>query len=362
MARRAKPTADAFPPPSPFPLPETRNRLFGHDAEMQRLQELASNGALKNGWLITGQDGVGKATFAFAAARMLLCPDTGSDGTTSEGARNPAASLIASGAHPDLFIARRPWNPKTKKFATEITVDVIRELTGFMSRTAAMGGARVAIIDTADELNRNAANALLKVLEEPPSAAVLFLLTTQPGRLLATIRSRCRTIPLQTVPDEAVTEFLENEEGVNTKDIPTYIDAAKGRPGYALRLAIGDGQTAIRAVKDLLTSSGTSGAASPSLAKVTGRGGGDAWALFVGVLTDRLYTLIKKSVAFGEQPLLVSKLVTAHDRVVELLAQTDGLNLDKSQVTFALADTLASSGFVDVAQRLERNAVAARAH
>ncbi len=108
---------------------------------------------------------------------------------------HPAARLVASGAHPDLLHLRRPWDDKAKRFRSELTVDEVRRLTPFFGSTASGGGWRVAIVDPADDLNTNAANALLKMLEEPPARGLFLIVSHAPGRLLPTIRSRARRLP-----------------------------------------------------------------------------------------------------------------------------------------------------------------------
>ena len=150
------------------------------------LEAAARRGALTNGWLIAGGRAPAKRRSAFRLARLLLAGDDAAK----------AKTLIAANAHPDLFVAERLYDEKTERLASEISVETIRRLTQFLTRTPSLGDWRVAIVDTADALNRNAANALLKALEEPPPRTTLFLLSVAPGRLLATIRSRCRKVSL----------------------------------------------------------------------------------------------------------------------------------------------------------------------
>jgi DNA polymerase-3 subunit delta' len=154
---------------------------------------------MHHAWLISGRTGVGKATLAYRLARFLLAnPEDRTQPQTSLDVApdSSAARQVLALSHPGLLVLRRPWNPTTKRFGTSIPIDEVRRLRGFLGHTAAEDTWRVVIVDTADDLNPNAANALLKSLEEPPKRTVFLLLVSEPGRLLPTIRSRCRLLPL----------------------------------------------------------------------------------------------------------------------------------------------------------------------
>lgn len=318
-------------------MPESRNRVVGHDAGLEFIRQRIAENAFAGGWLIVGPEGVGKSTLAFQAARAIL-------GATGDGvAAQRAAALIAAGAHPDLFVARPEWNPKTQKFAADIAVSTIRNLIHFMSRTAGMGGWRVAIVDSADELNRNAANALLKVLEEPPSKAVLMLTSARAGRLLATIRSRCRRIELRSVERSVVAQFLREETDGAAGDVEKIADAAAGRPGLALRLALGDGATALAAVEDFIRSSAT-GRTPESIARLTAKGSESAFDLFETLLLDRLAATIRSKALAGAEESEMEALVAAYDGARDQFARGAGLNFDRVQIAGAVARALARAG------------------
>jgi len=185
------------------PHPRETDVLYGQSAAESSFLEAFNAGRLHSGWLITGPRGVGKATLAWKIATFLLSQGPADDGLF--GAPPPPTSLhvdaehadvrlVQSGAHPRLFVVRRPYDDKTKKLKTEITVDAVRGVKGFFHMSSADGGRRVVIVDAADELNRNAANAILKELEEPPADTTILLIAHQPSRLLPTIRSRCREL------------------------------------------------------------------------------------------------------------------------------------------------------------------------
>jgi DNA polymerase-3 subunit delta' len=183
-------------------LPRERANLIGHAAEERQLLDAYRSGRIHHGWIMAGVKGSGKATLAFRFARFVLAnPDPSSPAvkaatTLAVDPANPVSRRVAAGAHVDLLHLKRPWDEKAKRFKTEIPVDEIRRTVGFFGSTAGEGGWRIAIVDPADELNANAANALLKVLEEPPARSLFLIVANHPGRLLPTIRSRCRMLPL----------------------------------------------------------------------------------------------------------------------------------------------------------------------
>ncbi|KQT48686.1 DNA polymerase III subunit delta' [Aureimonas sp. Leaf454] len=159
--------------------------VVGQDAAYAELLKAQASDRMHHGWLLQGPRGVGKATAAFAFARRLL-------GSTEPG--DAVDRQIAQGAHPNLIHITRPSNERTPGFKTQITVEEIRRLNRFFQATTSGGQWRIAIVDPADDMNRNAANALLKILEEPPARALFLITNHLPGRLLPTIRSRCRVL------------------------------------------------------------------------------------------------------------------------------------------------------------------------
>jgi DNA polymerase-3 subunit delta' len=182
-----------------YPHPRETPTVYGHASAERALVAAIATGRMHHAWLLTGRMGIGKATLAYRLARFLLASQ--SDRTQPETSLDVAPGSIAdrqvlSLSHPGLLVLRRPWMPTTKRFGTSIPIDEVRRLRGFLGHTAAEGTWRVVIVDTADDLNPNAANALLKSLEEPPVRTVFILLASEPGRLLPTIRSRCRVLPL----------------------------------------------------------------------------------------------------------------------------------------------------------------------
>ena len=234
--------------------PFERANQIGRAALETSLRGVIAEGVLSHGWIISGGKGAGKATLAYRLARALMAPEALADtNSLTVDMNHKSVRLISQAAHPDLFVAERTWNEKTSRYQTEITVETIRKLTLFLNHTPALGAYRVAIIDTADDLNKNAANALLKILEEPPAKTALFLLAEAPGRLIATIRSRCRRLELRPLPQEKVMQLLE-EEGLATGDNARRI---ADHSGWTARSCIapcgaGDGGKAIIMAQEFL--------------------------------------------------------------------------------------------------------------
>ena len=179
--------------------------LEGVDEQAAIFEAALANGRLHHAWLLTGPKGLGKAGFAFRAARRLLgaTPDPafGPLGSRSD---DPVNRLIAARAHPDLTVLDRDETGEARR---SISVDEARRLPDVFAKAAGMAGRRIAIIDAADDLNPNAANAVLKTLEEPPPGGVLLLVCHAPGRLLPTIRSRCRRLNFRAWSPEALRSF-----------------------------------------------------------------------------------------------------------------------------------------------------------
>lgn len=235
------------------PHPRETNTLFGHDAAIASFLESFNSDRLHHGWLITGPKGIGKASLAWKIAKFLLTqsPNDGM-GLFGDAPEKPI-SLEVSDDHPiirrikagsegSLFVLRRAWDPKKKALQQVITVDEARKLKNFFALSTTDGGHRVVIVDAADELNVSAANALLKILEEPPSKSTLLLISHQPSRLLPTIRSRCRELRLKQLDSYAIDQALEQANITIEEDIRTYLPAlANGSVGEAIRMAHSDG-------------------------------------------------------------------------------------------------------------------------
>ena len=218
--------------------PRDRFDLIPDAAAEAAFLDAWERGRLHHAWLLCGVEGTGKATFAYRAARRLLgAAADPARGPLGAGREDPVSRLISAQSHPDLLVLERlVEGGKTKK---SISVDQSRELPEFFSKSPSQAQYRVAIIDAADDLNINAANALLKVLEEPPERGVLFLVTHAPGRLLATIRSRCRRLSFPIWAPDRLETLVRNRTGAEHEDAKHAAIMAGGSPGAALALASG---------------------------------------------------------------------------------------------------------------------------
>ena len=224
------------------PHPREALRVVGQDTAVADFVSAARAHRLHHGWLISGPRGTGKATLAWSIAKWLLGGGTSDDLTTDPDV--PAIRRIRALSEPRLHLVRRPVDEKTQRLRSEITVDEIRKLQSFFHLSAAEGGRRVAIIDAADEMNQASANALLKLLEEPPHDATILLVAHQPARLLPTIRSRCRELRLHPLNPQDMGHVLQ-DLGVD-HDAAQLAALSGGSVGEALRLA-GQGGLALYA-------------------------------------------------------------------------------------------------------------------
>ena len=230
------------------PHPRETLKLFGHEAVERALGQGLASGRMHHGWLIAGAEGIGKATLAYRFARYALAAPHERDGATLDiPADTTAARQVLALSHPGLLVIRRPWDHKTKKHTQVITVDEVRRIKTFLAHTSDAGAWRVVIVDTADQLNVNAANALLKSLEEPPPRTFFLLLTATPGRLLPTIRSRCRILDLAPLGEvdlrRAALAALapEEREPPGAAEWARLIALSEGSVRRALTLWLGDG-------------------------------------------------------------------------------------------------------------------------
>ena len=237
------PESDVF---AGAPHPRHGLRLVGHAAAEAELLSAYRSGRLPHAWLIGGREGIGKATLAWRFARFLLAnPDANAPAVTAARdlavpASHPVARQIEALSHPDFAIIRRGWNDKTGTgFFTEIRIDDVREKMRVFHMSAAFGGWRVAIVDPADELNRNSANALLKIIEEPPPKSLILILAHRMGAVMPTIRSRCRRLMLEPLSIEEVDEIVT---GLGSP----WTEAGRDKIAAAARQANGSVREALR--------------------------------------------------------------------------------------------------------------------
>jgi DNA polymerase-3 subunit delta' len=233
------------------PHPRDVFDLLGHEASEAAFEAARARGRLHHAWLLTGPEGVGKATFAYRAARRLLgAPADPRYGVLGSDPDHPVSRQMSARSHPYLLVLEREG--PDGKARRVIPVDDARKLGEFFSKSPASAPHRVAIVDAADDLNPNAANALLKTLEEPPPRGVLLMVSHAPGRLLPTIRSRCRRLAFRALEIEAAADFVAARAGSNPEEALRLAHMAGGAPGRALQLAAGGALAMDDAARDLL--------------------------------------------------------------------------------------------------------------
>lgn len=220
--------------------PRENLQLRGHEKEKNSFLTAFHSSRFSPAWLLRGAFGIGKATFAYHLARYILSGRQDKN-TEFSGDESLCRRMIAQ-SHGDL------WTLKEQEENQEIGVDVIRSLNGFLNHTTAEGGWRVIILETCDRMNRNAANALLKRLEEPPPKTVFFLTTSVPGRLLPTLRSRCQMMSFSPLSEEVVLDILKSQGYAPLKTCPF----GKGSPGHMIRLIEGEGAQIYKDFHDVL--------------------------------------------------------------------------------------------------------------
>jgi DNA polymerase-3 subunit delta' len=245
-----------------WPAPEENPDWFGDPAAEQTLLEAFRSGRVHHAWLMCGLKGIGKATLAYRFARFVLAhpdpstPEVAAAADLSVSPEHPAFRKVAARAHPNLLVLQRAYNDDRKRFYTELTVDEIRRTVAFFGTTAGEPGWRVAVVDPADDMNLSAANALLKNLEEPPARALFLIVSHAPGRLLPTIRSRCRRLNIGPLAPEAIERALSRGPSDaaprDPRELQLATELAEGSLRRAVHLVEGGGTEIYRELARIL--------------------------------------------------------------------------------------------------------------
>lgn len=310
------------------PEPRASYALHGLEAGEQAFVEALQTGRLHHAWLLSGPRGVGKATLAYRIARRVLGAEADpSFGLLGAHPDDPVCRSIESGSNPDLFVMERPWDDARARRRGEIPVDRARAARAFFASTAAGGAWRVCVIDAADEMNLSAANAILKTLEEPPPQALLLLVAHAPGRVLATLRSRCRQLRLTPPGETFAAEVLKQTLNLGAAEAETLARLSGGRPGYAVALAAAGWQALEATLADALGRRGGAGAADALADKLVAKGAEPARATFFQLLSERLRAQARAGA--GED---AARFAEAWRAVGDLERSLDALHLDPKLV------------------------------
>ena len=316
------------------PHPRETFELIGHETAEVAFEAARARGRLHHAWLLTGPEGVGKATFAYRAARRLLgAPADGDPGRLGSDSAHPVSRQVLNRAHPDLLVLDRTGEDgKPRK---TIPVDEARRLSEFFSKTPASAPHRVAIVDAADDLNANAANALLKTLEEPPTRGVLLLVAHSPGRLLPTIRSRCRRLAFMPLSLEDAAGFVSARMDVTAEDALRLARMAHGAPGRALALGAAEAIALDDAAREIVAQlPQLDEALALSLAdRFRGGEGAGQFALLLERLAERVRTLVTEAATHGQGGL--DRWAQAWETLQRLPREVEALNLDRTDALFA---------------------------
>lgn len=317
--------------------------ILGHDIPIALFRDALASGRAHHAWLLAGPKGVGKASFARAAATYLLAKASGPqfdcDGLQTPD-DHPTAKLIAAGSHPDMRWLERLAKERGEGLARNISVDQVRSLGEFVGLTPALSDWRVIVIDSVDDLEKSAANALLKMLEEPPPNTVFLLVSHAPGKLLATIRSRCRRLPFEPLEDDVMTAILERLH----PDIPAIerqklAGLARGSAGRASAFAELDLESLQSEALSILRNGDPDNSKRSQLAGQLSRKAGAArYAAFLDLLPSLLVDEARQSEGERRQ-----RVIEAYDRVREIVAVAPTLSLDPAATIFQLGGILAAA-------------------
>ena len=319
--------------------PQATLKLFGHIEPWRELTASAAGGKLHHGWLFQGPQGIGKATAAFAFARHLFAqPAQRSDEPASD-LKDPMVRQVAQDTFPGLVHLTRPPVERGSGFRTQITVEEVRKLNRFFQATASAESWRVAIVDPADDMNASAANALLKMLEEPPARSVFIVINHTPGRLLPTIRSRCRLLrfaPLEDGPlGDAIAASLP---GADPDDVQAAIPAAEGSVRQAMTLIANGGTALRRGLGDILAADRPDWNAIHALAdQMTAKGREQSFELAVQALLGAVAKAAEDSLQAGDRE-GAARLSVFWQAESRRIREAIAYNLDRKQILLTLFD------------------------
>jgi DNA polymerase-3 subunit delta' len=321
--------------------PAQTAKLFGHPEAERFLAESYASGKGHHAVLIEGPEGIGKATLAFRFANHVLShpdPQSAPDFLADPDPASPVSRQIASGASHNLLHLTRPTDEKTGKVRQAITVDEVRRAGHFFSQTSGTGNWRIVIIDPADDLNRNAANAILKILEEPPKRSMFLVLSHAPGKLLPTIRSRCMPLKMSPLGDADLRQALG---ALRADPGDAVIAAAKGSVSEALKLLNYGGAAIIAAFDEALSTTGPAARkVMHKLADVLSAKDSDiVFGFFISHLGDELMARARAAARAGDIR-TAEHNARLSSSITERLTVAQAYNLDRKQTILTILDEI----------------------
>lgn len=327
------------------PHPRENALLIGHEAQERAFLDAYKQGRFPHAWILAGAEGIGKASFAYRAAAFVLTypdpsvPEVQNATGLNVPPQSKALHLIRAQGHPDLLVLKRRWHADRKRLETEIPVDHARDVVGFFGSTAGSGGWRVLIVDAGDDLNRNSANALLKLIEEPPPRCLVMIVSHVPGRLIPTIRSRCRLMTFRPLDEAEVVRALEAAQADASPDLlrqaASYAEGSPGRAfGFVDEMALAI-MSSVRAQLDGL----------PALDRLalhqmadglSGRQNDEAYGLFEEVLSGWIHEQLVRGGRSGIPTWRLAPLIEVWDKARAAMRDAEIYNLDRRALILTL--------------------------
>ncbi|WP_335617824.1 DNA polymerase III subunit delta' [Bartonella choladocola] len=312
--------------------PAQNTCIFGHEDVVSSITRMLEDGRLHHALLFEGPLGIGKATLAYHLAWNILVSSSGEFKSPDE--TSPVWRQIAQGSHPSVTHISRRFDNKTERFNTGITIDDIREINRFLAQTSYNGGWRVVIIDTADDMNRAAANGILKTLEEPPQKTLFILVSHSSGRLLPTIRSRCHLVKFRPLDYDNMQKALHHvlaNQLPKPAELDAIISESEGSVRKAALLVCYGGMEIIRVQREILNQPVFDVVKAQTIAQALS--GRDAIVQFHQFCDNLLNIVSGKAMraAIDGRSALSNRYAEAWKNIAEEVAQTEAFNLDKKQ-------------------------------